>query len=350
MATHREYKRTKSKAKPSPLLGLIPLAAIVGIAVVVSALLTGGIDRPAGLLQAGGPGVAAPPDSGGEATERSLNRRAVLAARASSMLSELTLERERLAEFSTMEEVSRAMPTKFYPSQERIRTAQRGFYEGVAQKLVHIAGEPLTDPVKAYSELSRREKLLLFSDWAGTDYIDQPVYVALMARMNIADITFVPDFHAFASLWTETDLENLAAIHEASGGDHGKMQMLIADEWLPLFVSPVSYTCFEPWHREWAAGHGFIVEIADKKERQRLVEAIVSTQIEMSSIDIISSSEADRLLKGEDVAGPEPQESSYDYAKFYYYRIYGEHKGSIIAEGIYQLDSYDWVQRRWTRR
>jgi hypothetical protein len=348
MVAPRQNKRKEPKAKPSVLVGLISLAAVVGIAAAVSALLTGGMSDIPGQAQTAVQDASAAVEAGGKGGERKLNRQAVIAARVSSMLSELTLERERLAEFSTMEEVSRAMPTKFYPSRERIRTAQRGFYEGVAQRLGHIAGEPLTDPVKPYSELSRREKLLLFSDWAGTDYIDQPVYVALMARMNMADISFVPDFHTFASLWTEADMENLAAIREASGGDHGKMQMLIADEWLPLFVSPVSYTCFEPWHSEWAAGHGFIVEIADKGERQRLVEAIVSTQIEMRSA-AIGPSDVDRMLKGESTASPGPQESSYNYAKFYYYRIYGEHEGSVIAEGIYQMDSYDWVQRRWTR-
>jgi len=346
MVERHKKKAAGSAGNPSVLFGLVSLLIVLGLAAGVASLMTGNLNVSSSVAGAGVQETPPLDPANARAAERRLNRQRVIGARVSSMLPELKLPRERLAEFSTMEEVSRAMPTKFYPSRERIRTAQHGLYEAAAQKLEHIAGEPLTDEVKPYADLSRREKLLLFSDWAGTDYIDQPVYVALMARMNIADLSFVPDYYAYASLWTEADLEKLSAIHNSAAGDRARTLELLAEEWMPQFVSPVAQTIFEPWHAEWAAGHGYIVEISDQEERQRLVEAVVSTQIEMSSARI-SPSETDRMLKGEGAPRPSPKESSYDYARFYYYRLYGEHEGSIIAEGIYQMDSYEWVQRRW---
>jgi len=274
------------------------------------------------------------------------NRAAVALARMNAVLAEAALREEQLAELRTLAEVARSTPHRSTPSPERIRVLQHGVYADLHAELGEVLGQPLTDEVKPYGELSRAEMLLLYSDWVGTDYLDDPAYLQVISRMNSADIPFVPDLDAYGRLWSEDDRRQLLTVYELVGGESARLQSRLSEDWLPRFASPVTRKLFEPWHEQWSAGQGYIAEVREPAERSRLAKAIVRWQTEQGRKLMGGNGSRELLVpaKPDDDGSPEGAMSA---AKFYYFRLYGEEPGSVIAEGILQTDNYQVMQRRW---
>ncbi|OGK11192.1 MAG: hypothetical protein A2Y63_02555 [Candidatus Riflebacteria bacterium RBG_13_59_9] len=263
-------------------------------------------------------------------------------ARICAALAEVSLSAEQMTDFRTVEDVARALPHPTVPLPHRILTMQRGNYPDLHAEMREIMGQPLTDEVKPYAELTRAEKLLLYSDWTGTGILDDPAHQQISARMNIADLTFVSEYSALSGLWHEQDRQQLLAIYEASHDDGAALRRLLAEDWLPRFASPVTARFFEPWHQEWSAGQGYLCEVNDASERARLVEAIVARQVQA----LPPPTPSQILLGDEPAKSADVPADAFDFAKFFYFRLYGEEPGVIIAEGILQLEDYQAYQRR----
>jgi hypothetical protein len=242
------------------------------------------------------------------------------------------------------------MPRQTAPPTHRIVAMQLGSHPEISSSLGSVLGQPLTDDIKPFDELTRSEQLLLYSDWLGTGYLDEPAYQQLIARMNAADVARISNRDELSHLWLIQDSRNLLAIQKSVNGEAGELRLRLAENWLPRFASPVARRLFEPWHEEWAAGHGYVEEIRDNAERSRLVEAITSYQMgdEMDSLKALQHT-ADQVIS--QVTGePAVPSGAFDFAKFFYFRIYGENPGEIIAEGISQVNDYQAWQRRWENR
>jgi len=271
-------------------------------------------------------------------------------ARIEAVLAEVSIDDEQLAEYRTIYEVARAMPRQTTPPPHRIISMQQGSHPEITSSLDSVLGQPLTDEIKPFGELTRTEQLLLYADWLGTGHLDEPGYQQLIARMNAADVARISDHGELTHLWLIQDSRNLLAIHKSVNGEAGELRRILAENWLPRFASPVARGLFEPWHEEWAAGHGYIEEIGDHAERSRLIEAITSYQMseELDGHKALQHT-PDQVISqvtGEPAVPP----GAFDFAKFFYFRIYGENPGEIIAEGISQVNSYQAWQRRWENR
>ena len=271
-------------------------------------------------------------------------------ARIEPILAELNIGDEQLAEYRTIYEVARAMPRQTAPPPHRIVAMQLGSHPEISASLGSVLGQPLTDEIKPFSELTRNEQLLLYSDWLGTGHLDEPAYQQLIARMNAADVERISDYSELTRLWLMQDSHNLLAIHRSVDGEASELRGKLEEEWLPRLASPVARGLFEPWHEEWAAGHGYIEEIRDYAERSRLVEAITSYQMsdELDSLTALphTPDQVVSQVTGEPAVPP----GAFDFAKFFYFRIYGESPGDIIAEGISQVNDHQAWQRRWERQ
>jgi hypothetical protein len=198
-----------------------------------------------------------------------------------------------------------------------------------------------------YAELSRPEKLLLYSDWVGTKQHDDPAYLELINRLNEANIPAVTGYGMLDAIWTEGDAQEFYRIYAKADGDKQTLKELLAQEWLPRLCSPVALRFFEPWHTEWAAGQGYVFEIADEKERKLVVSAILDLQVQQGLLqqELLTESRKDNAIRPK-VEPPKP-EDAMEFYKFFYYRIYGAKPGTVLAEGIAQVASYQAQQHRW---
>lgn len=89
-----------------------------------------------------------------------------------------------------------------------------------------------------------------------------------------------------------------------------------ADAWL----SPITRRTFEPWHREWSWGNGYIAQITDDAMLARLKKLYRRAVERKESWIGLGSIYYERY----------PEQ-----VRFYYVRLYGEAEGSIISEGIW---------------
>lgn len=271
--------------------------------------------------------------------------RGIALAHIGAALAEAHMPKERLAEYHTIDEVFGRTPNPIVPVARKVEEFQRGTYDTLASTMASVAGEPLTDKLRAYNEMSLAEKLLLYSDWVGTPTRDLPVYFELINRMNAAGVQLISGYRMLDAVWNASDITALSGIYQRTGRDKAKLAQALSEEWLPMFVSPVTLAFFEPWHKEWAAGQGYIIEITDAEDREKLADAAILYQIERGT-------HQEQLRPNEIPLGrpePEPPESAgtMDYYKFFYYRIYGEKPGYVLAEGVLQVDSYQARQSRW---
>jgi len=266
------------------------------------------------------------------------------------ILAELRIGDGQLAEYRTIYEVARSMPRQTAPPSHRIVAMQMGSHPEISSSLGSVLGQPLTNEIKPFGKLTRNEQLLLYSDWLGTGYLDEPAYQQLIARMNAADVARISNSDELTHLWLIQDSRNLLAIYKSVNGENSELRLRLAENWLPRFASPVTRKLFEPWHKEWAAGQGYIEEISDHTERSRLIEAITSQQMsdKLDSLKALQHT-PDQVISqvtGEPTVPP----GAFDFAKFFYFRIYGENPGDIIAEGISQVNDYQAWQRRWENK
>ncbi len=271
--------------------------------------------------------------------------RAIGLAHVGAALAKVSLPAERLAEYHTLDEVFGRTPNPVVPIARRLETFQRGTYPGLSSKLENVMGEPLNSPLRAYAEMTSAEKLLFYSDWAGTPTRDLPVYYEMINRMNSADLPEISGYGMLDAVWNESDVVALAAIYRRTGREKAKLIDALSEEWLPMFLNPISLRLFEPWHKEWAAGQGYIFEITEPKERIKLVDAVIEIQIGQGTPHLQPRSNEMPWSR----PAPQPAEiaDTMDYYKFFYYRVYGENPGTVLAEGVLQVESYQAKLGRW---
>ena len=285
----------------------------------------------------------APASSPDEWSAKSL--RGIALAHIGAALADAHMPAERLAEYHTIDEVFGRTPNPVVPVARKIEEFQRGTYSALIAKMASIAGEPLDDKLRAYEEMSLAEKLLLYSDWAGTPTRDLPVYYELINRMNSADVQLITGYGMLDAVWNISDITSLSGIYQETGRDKAKLALALSEEWLPMFVSPITLSFFEPWHKEWAAGQGYIFEITEPKDRKELADAAVAYQIEQGISQV--QLRTNEIPLGRPAPETPVSAGSMDYYKFFYYRIYGEKPGYVLAEGVLQVDSYQARQNRW---
>jgi hypothetical protein len=271
--------------------------------------------------------------------------RGIALAHIGAALADARMPKERLAEYHTVDEVFGRTPNPVVPVTRKIEEFQRGTYNTLASKVASVSGEPLTDKLSAYNEMSITEKLLLYSDWAGTPTRDLPVYFELINRMNAANVQAITGYGMLDAVWNVSDITTLSGIYQKTGRDKAKLAQSLSEEWLPMFASPITLKLFEPWHKEWAAGQGYIFEITEPKDREKMADAAIAYQIEQG----ISQEQprSNDIPLGRPAPKPSDSAGSMDYYKFFYYRIYGEKPGHVLAEGVLQVESYQARQNRW---
>ncbi len=238
--------------------------------------------------------------------------------------------------------------------------------------------------LKNYQLMEPDERLLLRIDWLKTPGRDLTCWQRLIARMNIANIDFVGGFDDVSMLWHEKDKQEILKLYLKSGRDRTKFTRLLERYWLPKFASPITGTFFEPWHRQWKAGMGYIFQIRDKKELamiERVVRASLLKRIEQRATDkiILQRPQGDqRHKKGQSdnsLAPPGTENTltpsfppsgslskfaqelieaevrtAVDDGKFFFFRIYGKNENEVIAEGIYRVMNYQKLVERGIAR
>jgi hypothetical protein len=344
----RPEKKAVASREALPHFGPVAaLALVIVIALVVYAVIwvshNGLNPDSSNLLQP----PAATPSSPTESEWSAKSVQAIGLAHISADLESATLSQDRLAEFHTMDEIFDRTPNPAVPADQRINNLQHGTYPDLNAKLKNVLGEPLNNAILQYAEMSRAEKLLLYYDWVGTPTREDAVSAGFISMMNAANITEITGYGMLDAAWTEGDRQELTAIYRQSGGDETKLKALLTEQWLPRYCSPVALRLFEPWHKEWAAGMGYICEVRDTAQRNAIVAAVLDIQLQQGLRDLQPFEDARKGIAIRPEIKPAKPADSMEYYKFFYYRVYGEKKGTVLAEGIMQVESFQARQHRW---
>jgi len=191
---------------------------------------------------------------------------------------------------------------------EELELAQHGQFPEIT-KAWSLTDLPLDDETVYWQELTDGEERTLafrqnisssftgyLEDIAATDYETINNWEQLAEAILPNLLRFDDD------TWTET-----------ASSERAKWNI---DQWL----SPISRHTFEPWHREWSRGNGYIVQVTNEDMLARL------TMLYEKAIE-------------EDVVPTRLHPFYYERyphrLRFYYVRLYGEKEGSIISEGIW---------------
>ena len=191
---------------------------------------------------------------------------------------------------------------------EELELAQHGQFPEITKEW-SLTNFPLDDETVYWQELTDGEERTLafrqnisssftgyLEDIAATDY------ETINNWEQLAEV-ILPNLSRFDDdTWTET-----------ASSERAKWNI---DQWL----SPITRHTFEPWHKEWSRGNGYIAQITDEDMLARLIK-LYEKAIEK---DVIST----RLH-------PFYYERYPHRLRFYYVRLYGEKEGSIISEGVW---------------
>jgi hypothetical protein len=343
----RPAKHSKSRRETSTLLGpvaLLVLLLVIALGVYAVIWVSHYGLRPPPVKPLEQPSGTPTTPADGWANE---SVRAIGLAHISAALESATLEASRLPEFHTFDEVFGRIANPVVTAKERINELQHGSYPELNVKLGSVMDEPLNGKVTPYAEMTRPEKLLLYADWVGTKQHDEPVYDELISRMNTANLPAITGYGMLDAVWNAGDAQEFYKIYTKSNGEKQALQALLSAEWLPRFSSPVTLRFFEPWHKEWAAGQGYIFEVTDEKERKRLVSALLDLQVQQGirELEQLTESRKGNAIRPETI--PPKPEDTMEFYKFYYYRVYGAMPGTLLAEGIEQVASFQAQQHRW---
>ncbi len=192
---------------------------------------------------------------------------------------------------------------------KEIRHAQEGSVLG-AEDVYATLGLASGRKIKQWNLLTRNEKRALYS----LSVVSAEHRIRTMLEYGYSSIS---------------SIENLAEMISAEFRDSTLIQETDPrfidagyDELFDTWLSPVTGHTFEPWHKEWSKGNGYIIQITDKKAIASLKKLY---EKELESNDLPYRYERDDY------------KSEPSRLQFYYSRLYGEEVGSIIAEGIWYV-------------
>ncbi len=284
------------------------------------------------------------------AQQRDARLKSETLATLAEMLPKLSLTESGLSALLTYEESSRKRA-----SDEAIAIWQNGDYPVIEDIAKTFQGEKLWGKISHYSQLSREEKLLLRMEWTFTDSHDLTSWQALIARMNVAGLREIKGWDDTPKLWHSRDQNELSALFKRARQDKTVFERILKEEWFPRFASPVTGRFFESWHKEFSPGNGYIFQITDEAEL-KLIESAVNRTIrrraEMKLRGVMGISTSEEPITEEMGAVRETQLSELNLvieeavknlmnkSKFFYFRIYGRKKDTVIAEGIWRVNDY----------
>ncbi len=345
---HRPDKHTKPARETISGFGPIAvLALIILIALVVYAVRWVSLDmlKPASSSLPQPPSATPAETAESELTTTSMD--AIGLAHTSAALETISLNPDRLVEFHTIDEIMGRTPNPVVSVDQRISKLEHGTYPELNAKLKNVLGEPLNSAIMQFAVMSHAERLLLYYDWVGTPAREDAVFISFISKMNEANLAEITGYGMLDAIWTEGDRQELTAIYRQSNGDKAKLKALLTEQWLPRYCSPVALRFFEPWHKEWATGMGYICEVRNPGQRKNVVSAVLDLQMRQSLSqppDSVVEHRGSATIP--DTTSGKPADAM-DYYKFFYYRVYGTKPGTVLAEGIMQVESFQAQQHRW---
>lgn len=234
---------------------------------------------------------------------------------------------------------------------------QRGDYPDIFRQIGEVEGWKLTEDLVPFDRLSRKERLLLWMDWTADPGLEFTCWQTIIARMNIAGLDFVDGPEALKRLWHTSDRQELTNLWLECERDRERFRRMLEHNWLPRFASPVSGRFFEPWHPSFSAGNGYIRQIMAPDALERIANAVRSRLVEVAKKR--QQRQQANAAEGTDSAENEwnpPRGRGFplfskehieaDVAlimsnhKFFYFRVYGEQPGSLVAEGLWRVIDY----------
>jgi hypothetical protein len=210
--------------------------------------------------------------------------------------------------------------------QIEIDQAQFG-WKFIRDELGSIGGLPLNSRVKPFSELTPSEKALLAPSFAcqaylggessahETDYWTLGSFLcevaALYPNRQVTAADLVKSWVGPNAYVASRDAAKAFTKEEAA--------RWLAKNFLVQVASPVTGKLFEPNHREFSRGNGYVVEITDKALIAKLKAAVISSG---QLIDLWDYAPASK----------DHDWSRLDRCRWCYFRLYGE--DLVIAEGV----------------
>ncbi len=277
-----------------------------------------------------------------------------------NFLPTLKLNETSYSQLKSYEDIGKKQLTK-----EIIRMWQEGDYPLARVMVASLEGEELWNELLPYESLSRNERLLLRMEWTGNKEKDLTSWQNIVARMNVAGVTQLKGYSDVQRIWHSKDKASFAALYKRSKGKDSEFVSLLRSEFLPMFASPVTGTFFEPWHREWKRGMGYIFQVlsdADLSAIEDVVRRTLEIRVEIrarESLGVISRADVVeerveelevRFLESYRPAIEEGVRQIMDQSKFFYFRVYGEREGTVIAEGLWRVRAYEKLSREEKER
>ena len=210
-------------------------------------------------------------------------------------------------------------------------TARFG-WKPIRDQLDSIGGLPLNSVVKPVEELTQQERALLAPSY------DMQLYLGARSGPGSGVRTYGLAgslAQSAKTTWSARDYvtstlgpEGYVAMVEAKRAfSKTEADRWLAKNFLAQVASPVTGRVFEPDHREFSRGNGYIQKIADKAQIWTIQQAVRDANI----------------LEGfkEHVEAP----PDYDWpgledVNWFYIRIYGE--SEVIAEGVWAYDEHGY--------
>jgi len=210
-------------------------------------------------------------------------------------------------------------------------TARFG-WKPIRSQLSSIGGLPLDSDVKPVVELTERERALLAPSY------DMQLYLGARSAPGSGVRTYGLAgslAQSEKSTWSARDYvtcnlgaEGYVALMEAKRA----FSKFEADRWLAKnflvqVASPVTGRVFDPNHREFSRGNGYIQKITDRDQLQAIQKAVRDANLLQGFEELVQAP------PGYDWPGLED-------VNWFYIRIYGETE--VIAEGVWAYDEHGY--------
>jgi len=194
--------------------------------------------------------------------------------------------------------------------------------------LTEVEGLPLDSPVKPIDELTPAERALLWPYFPYQNYLggqtgDNYIWGPIEATIWVLQRRKLREVSALECLKNEGGLGGDAILAE-SAFTRAEYERWFARNHLTRYASPVSRRVFEPDHPTYSRGNGYVRRITEPE-----AVAAINQAVEQAGMVLLRSWTYGRFV---------PAEPGHIWdlsdVSWYYFRLYGEKEGSVIAEGL----------------